>query len=87
MNPFQSYSVQPSRTDLSWGEILYDMLYVWNLKTNDSNELTFKTERDSVLENEFMVAGGRSGEGIVREFGMDLYTLLYLKQITNKDLL
>ena len=66
---------------------MYDMLYVWNLKTNDSNELTFKTERDSVLENEFMVAGGRSGEGIVREFGMDLYMLLYLKQITNKDLL
>ena len=23
----------------------------------------------------------------VREFGMDMYTLLYLKQITNKDLL
>ena len=27
------------------------------------------------------------GEGIVREFGMDKYTLLYLKGITNKDLL
>ena len=27
------------------------------------------------------------GEGIVREFGMDTYTLLYLKWITNKDLL
>ena len=27
--------------------------------------------------------GGRA----VREFGMDMYTLLYLKQITNKDLL
>jgi len=30
-----------------------------------------------------MVAGGRDGaggwEGIVREFGMDMYTLLYLK--------
>ena len=25
--------------------------------------------------------------GIVREFGMDMYTLLYLKWITNKDLL
>ena len=29
--------------------------------------------------------GGR--EGIVREFGMDVCTLLYLKWITNKDLL
>ena len=26
-------------------------------------------------------------EGIVREFGMDMYTPLYLKWITNKDLL
>ena len=26
-------------------------------------------------------------ERIVREFGMDMYTLLYLKWITNKDLL
>ena len=36
------------------------------------------------LENEFMVAGG---EGTVKDFGMDRYTLLYLKWITNKDLL
>ena len=27
------------------------------------------------------------GEGIVREFGIDMYTLLYLKWITNKVLL
>ena len=27
------------------------------------------------------------GEGIVREFGMVMYTLLYLKWKTNKDLL
>ena len=27
------------------------------------------------------------GEGIVREFGIDMYRLLYLKWITNKDLL
>ena len=36
--------------------------------------------------NELTVAGGRVG-GIVREFGMDRYTLLYLKCISNKDLL
>ena len=34
------------------------------------------------------VPGGREWrEGIVREFGMDMYTLLYLKWIANKDLL
>ena len=27
------------------------------------------------------------GKGIAREFGMDMYTLLYLKWITNKALL
>ena len=27
------------------------------------------------------------GEVPVKEFGMDMYTVLYLKQITNKDLL
>ena len=32
--------------------------------------------------------GGRGWrEGIVWEFGMDMYTLLYLKWIANKDLL
>ena len=39
------------------------------------------------LEMELMVAGGGGGlgDGIVREFGMDMYTLVYLKCITNKD--
>ena len=36
------------------------------------------------LEIEFMVMGGG---GIDSEFGTDMYTLLYLKWITNKDLL
>ena len=31
--------------------------------------------------------GEGTGGGIVREFGMNMYTLLYLKWITNKDLL
>ena len=35
-----------------------------------------------------MVAVGEgSGEGIIREFGMDMYTLLYLKWVTSKVLL
>ena len=45
--------------------------------------LLTKGERDS--ENEFMGARGKVGGKGVREFGMDMYTLLYLKQITNKD--
>ena len=30
---------------------------------------------------------GRMGEEIITEFGMNMFTLLYLKWITNKDLL
>ena len=29
------------------GEILYDIPYMWNLKRNDTNELPYKSERDS----------------------------------------
>ena len=29
------------------GEILYDIPYLWNLKRNDANELTYKAERGS----------------------------------------
>ena len=36
---------------------------------------------------ELLVTRGWVGGGIVREFGMDMYTLLYLKRTTNKSLL
>ena len=32
-----------------------------NLEGNDTNELTYKTERLSDIENDLMVAGGRDG--------------------------
>ena len=32
---------------MSQGEISYDFSYMWNLKRNDTNELTYKTKRDS----------------------------------------
>ena len=34
-----------------------------------------------------MVTGGKAGGGINWEIGIDIHTLLYIKQITNKDLL
>ena len=36
------------------------------------------------LENELMVTRGEE-RGVVREFGVDMYTLPYLKWITSKD--
>ena len=46
-------------------------------------------ECETDLEKEFMVAGEKDGGGvgIVREFGMEMCTLLYLKWVTNKVLL
>ena len=60
------------------------MPYMWNLKRNDTNGLTYKTERHSQTYrmNLRLQAVGKD-----REFGMDRHTLLYLKWITNKDLL
>ena len=37
--------------------------------------------------NLWLPGGGGGGEGVDWEFGIDMYTLLYLKQITKKDLL
>ena len=60
---------------------------MWNLKRNDTNELNYKTETDSqAYRMNLWLPEGRM-EGRVREFGMDMYTLLYLKWKTNKDLL
>ena len=44
----------------------------------------FNRKRLTDLESKLMVA---RGEETVRELGMVMYTLLYLKWITNKDLL
>ena len=56
---------------------------MWSLKRLDTNELIYKTDFSDI--EKLRLPG--AGEGIVREFRMDGYTLLYLKQITNKDLL
>ena len=68
---------------------VYDVPYMWNLIRNGTNELIYKTrKRLTDLKHELTVARGKGGgERIVREFGMDMCTLLYFKWITNKDLL
>ena len=65
------------------GELSYDIPYMWNLKRNDTNELTKQKETHRLKAWTY----GCWGEGIVREFGKVMNTLLYSKWITNKDLL
>ena len=43
------------------GEISYSIPYMWNLKRNHTNELIYKTERLTDLENKLMVARGILG--------------------------
>ena len=40
-------SVALSDVSQTEGEMSYDIPYMWNLKTNDTNELTYKRETDS----------------------------------------
>ena len=50
--------------------------------------VSLKSTVKGSFENELMVTRGeRQGEGIVMDFGINMYTLLYLKWITNKVLL
>ena len=41
----------------------------------------------NMVKSVMIARAGRMRGRIVREFGMDIYTLLYLKWIINKDLL
>ena len=50
-----------------------------NKWVNKSKRKLEKTLRLTNLKNELMVAREKDGEGIVRKFGMDMYTLLYFK--------
>ena len=49
--------------------------------------LTKQKQTPRLTEWNYVCQGEGWGDGIVREFGMDMYTLLYLKWITNKALL
>ena len=54
----------------------------------DTNELIHKTEVDpQTQKTNFWLQKGKAGGGINQEVGINIYTLLYIKEITNKDLL
>ena len=50
-------------------------------KKNDTNEVIYKTETDTDIQNELMVTNEEKwwGKGTDWELGIDVYILLYLK--------
>ena len=59
---------------------------MWSLKNNTSG-LTKEKTASPATENRLTVAkGGRLWGGVNQEAGVYIHTLLYVKQITNKDL-
>ena len=65
--------------------LIYNIAYVQNLK--NMMQMTLFTKQKQT-QNKFMVIRSeRYGRGVDWEFGIDMYTLLYLKQVTIKDIL
>ena len=68
-------------------QILYNIVYMWNLEK--WYRWTYLQNRNRVtdVENKLTVTNGERGKEINWEIGIDIYTLWYIKQITNKNLL
>ena len=68
---------------------MHDVPYMQNLKGNETSEFIHKIQNSLTdLENKLMVNSGEGwGDGMDGEFVMVMYTLLYLKWITNNALL
>ena len=61
-----------------------DIIYMWNLKKKKD------TRQKQTYRHRKQIYGYQRGKVRIRmdwEFGINIYTLLYIKQITNKDLL
>ena len=67
-------------------QISYDIAYMQNPEKSYS-ELTYKIKTHRLGEGTYSYQRGRAGRVINFEFGIDVDTLLYLKQVTNKELL
>ena len=62
---------------------------MWNLKKkkNGTNEPSYKTEIEPQMQKTTYGYQGEIGRGINWEIGIDIHILLYIKQITNKNLM
>ena len=58
----RDYHTKWSKSDRE-RQISYGIIYMWNLKKNDTSELICKTEIDSQIENKLMVNKGERERG------------------------
>ena len=80
----ESVTLSEVKSDIE-GETRYDSPYVWNLQSNDTNHLITKHKKTHRLRKGNYGCEGRGR--IVKGFRKVMYTLLYSKWKTNKDLL
>ena len=60
---------------------------MWNLTKSDTKELT-KQKDSNILKTNLQLPKGKCGAGGINQgIGTDIYTLLYIKQISDNDLL
>ena len=68
----------------------HDIAYMWNLEKMmiQTNLYTKQKQTHRHRKQTYSYQRGKGGwGGINQEFGINIYTLLYMKQITKKDLL
>ena len=70
------------------GRAKYHMMQViCGIQDNGANELIYRTEIESQMEKTYIwLPRGKEDGGINWEIGIYIYTLLYIKQITNKNM-
>ena len=66
---------------------IYDIAYIWSLKKWYKWTYVQNKNRVTDVENTYGYPGGKGRGGINWKTGIDTYTLLHIKQMTNKDLL
>ena len=65
----------------------HDIAYMWNLKKGVQMNLFTKQKQSHRCRKQTYGSQGKRGGGINWEIGIDIYTLSYIKQITNENLL
>ena len=89
---FCSFNVANSTLKMTFAEeqILCDITYMWNLKKKKKvqvNLFTKQKQSHTCKKQSYDYQGGKGRMDKLEDWDWDRYTLLNIKQITNKDLL